>query len=167
VSRPADREGALGASRTVETIEELETLIGADLGAGPWLEVTQARVDAFADVTSDHQYIHVDPDRAARTPFGGTIAHGYLTLSLLPLLGREREGVQVKLPVRMGINYGLNRVRFVAPVRVGKRIRLRTVLLGVDPVAPDVYQLTYRQTVEIEGEERPAMVAETIGRAYL
>jgi acyl dehydratase len=167
LSRITDREGPLTAIRTVETIEELKTLVGAELGAGPWLEITQARVDAFAEVTGDHQYIHVDPERAARTPFGGTIAHGFLTLSLLPLLGREREGVRVKLPVKMGVNYGLNRVRFVAPVRVGKRVRLRTTLLGVEEVAPAVYQVTYRQTVEIEGEERPAMVAETVGRAYL
>ncbi len=154
-------------TRTVESIGELKELIGQELGLGPWLEITQARVDAFADVTGDHQYIHVDPERAAKTPFGGTIAHGFLTLSLLPLLGREREGIRIQLPTKMGINYGLNKVRFVTPVRVGRRIRLRTTLLGVDEVEANVYQVTYRQTVEIEGEERPAMVAETIGRAYL
>jgi acyl dehydratase len=157
----------MAGARTVETIEDLKALVGQELGTGPWLEVTQERVNAFADVTGDHQYIHVDPARAAVTPFGGTIAHGFLTLSLLPLLGRERDGVRIDLRPRMGVNYGLNRVRFVAPVRVGTRIRLRTVLLTVDEVEPKVYQMTYRQTVEIEGEARPAMVAETIGRQYL
>lgn len=154
-------------TRTVETVEALKGLVGRELGVGPWLEITQERVNAFADVTGDHQYIHVDPARAAATPFGGTIAHGFLTLSLLPLLGREREGIRVDLHPRMGVNYGLNRVRFVAPVRVGTRVRLRTTLLAVEEVAPKVYQLTQQQTVEIEGEARPAMVAETIGRAYL
>lgn len=154
-------------TRIVETVEALKGLVGRELGVGPWLEITQERVNAFADVTGDHQYIHVDPVRAAATPFGGTIAHGFLTLSLLPLLGRERDGIRVDLHPRMGVNYGLNRVRFVAPVRVGKRVRLRTTLVAVDEVAPKVYQLTQQQTVEIEGEARPAMVAETIGRAYL
>jgi acyl dehydratase len=154
-------------TRTVETIEELKSLVGQELGVGPWLEVTQERVNAFADVTGDHQFIHVDPERAAKTPFGGTIAHGFLTLSLLPMLGRDRDGVRVDLHPKMMINYGLNKVRFISPVRVGKRIRMRTKLLSVDEVSPNVYQTIYQQTVEIEGEERPAMVAESIGRAYL
>jgi acyl dehydratase len=124
-------------------------------------------VNAFADVTGDHQYIHVDPEQAARTPFGGTIAHGFLTLSLMPLLARERDGVRLDLRPKMGVNYGLNRVRFVAPVRVGGRISLRTKLLGVEDVGPGVYQLVYQQTVEIEGEAKPALVAEAIGRLYL
>jgi acyl dehydratase len=154
-------------TRTVESVEELKELVGQELGVGPWVEITQERVDAFADVTGDHQYIHVDPERATKTPFGGTIAHGFLTLSLLPLLQRDREGIRVDLHPKMGVNYGLNKVRFISPVRVGKRIRARTKLLGVEEVAPSVYQMTYQHTVEIEGEERPAMVAETIGRAYL
>ena len=154
-------------TRTVETVEELRELVGQELGAGRWLEMTQERVDAFADATGDHQWIHVDPERAAKTPFGGTIAHGFLTLSLLPLLRREWEGIRVDLHPKMGINYGLNRVRFISPVRVGRRIRLRTRLLGVEDVATDILQVTYQQTIEIEGEERPAMVAESIGRQYL
>jgi acyl dehydratase len=154
-------------ARTVETIEDLKALVGQELGAGRWLEITQDRVNAFADVTGDHQWIHVDPERAAKTPFGGTIAHGFLTLSLLPLLRREWEGIKVDLHPKMGINYGLNRVRFISPVRVGKRIRLHTRLLAVEDVAPDVFQVTYQQTIEIEGEERPALVAESIGRQYL
>jgi acyl dehydratase len=157
----------MAGARTVETVEDLKGLVGQELGVGPWLLVTQERVNAFADVTGDHQYIHVDPARAAATPFGGTIAHGFLTLSLLPLLGRERDGVRIDLKAKMGVNYGLNRVRFVAPVRIGKRIRLRTVLAALDEVEPKVYQMTYRHTIEIEGEAKPAMVAEAIGRQYL
>ena len=154
-------------SRTVENIEELKSLVGKELGYGDWLEMTQERVNAFADVTVDHQWIHVDPERAAASPLGGTIAHGFLTLSMLPLLRRNWQGVKVDLHPKMGINYGLNKVRFISPVRVGKRIRLRSRLLNVEDVGPNVYQMTYQQTIEIEGEERPAMVAETIGRAYL
>ena len=157
----------MATTRTIETIDELKQLVGQELGAGEWVPITQERVNAFADVTGDHQYIHVDPERAAATPFGGTIAHGYLTLSVLPLLRQDWEGIKVDLHPKMGINYGVNRVRFITPVRVGKRIRLRTRLLGVDDVAPDIHQMTYQQTVEIEGEERPAMVAETIARLYL
>ncbi len=154
-------------TRTIETVEELKKLVGQELGAGDWVEITQERVNAFADVTGDHQWIHVDTERAAKSQLGGTIAHGFLTLSLLPVLRQAWQGVKVDLRAKMGINYGLNRVRFISPVHVGKRIRLRTKLLGVDDVAPDIYQMTYQQTIEIEGEERPAMVAETIGRAYL
>lgn len=154
-------------TRTVETIEGLRELVGQELGVGPWTEITQERVDAFADVTGDQQYIHVDPERAAGTPFGGTIAHGFLTLSLVSSLGRERDGVHVDLHARMVVNYGLNRVRFVSPVRVGKRIRMLTALLAVEDVAPGIHQTVYRQTVEIEGEERPALVAETLLRVYL
>ena len=155
------------ATRTVESIDELRGLVGTELGAGPWVEITQDRVNLFADATDDHQFIHVDPERAAKTPFGGAIAHGYLTLSMLPFLGRDREGVQIDLKQKMIVNYGLNRVRFVSPVAVGARIRLRTVLTAVDEVSPNVYQLTYAQTVEIDGGERPALVAETLTRTYL
>src|SRR5438270_12622088 len=114
---------------TVTTIEGLKSLIGQEISIGSWVEVTQDRVNAFADVTGDHQYIHVDPERARQTMFGGTVAHGYLTLSMLPLLGREREGVRIELGGRMAVNYGLNRVRFPNPVPVGKRVRVRSKLL--------------------------------------
>jgi acyl dehydratase len=154
-------------SRTVETIDELRTLVGQELGVGPWLEVDQERINAFADVTGDHQFIHVDPERAAKTPFGTTVAHGFLTLSLLPALGGDREGVKVDLHPKMVVNYGLNRVRFVSPVKVGSRIRLRTALQAVDEVSPGIYQLTNLQTIEIEGGERPALVAESLSRYYL
>jgi acyl dehydratase len=154
-------------TRTVSTIDQLKELVGQEIGVGQWVEITQEQVNQFADVTGDHQYIHVDPERAAKTPFGGTIAHGFLTLSMLPMLGRDREGVKLDLGVKMAVNYGLNRVRFISPVRVGKRIRMRSKLLSVDEVSPDVYQTIYQQTVELEGGDKPAMVAETIGRLYL
>jgi acyl dehydratase len=154
-------------THTVTNIDELKGYVGQEIGVGQWFEVTQERVDAFAELSGDHQFIHVDIDRAASTPFGGTIAHGFLTLSSLPLLSRDRTGVQLDLKPKMGLNYGLNRVRFPAPVRVGRRIRLRSMLVSVDEVSPNVYQTVYRQTVEIEGEPKPAMVAETVGRTYL
>ena len=155
------------AARTVTTFDELKELVGQELGSGAWLEITQERVNGFAEVTGDHQWIHVDPERAASSPLRGTIAHGFLTLSLLPLLRRDWQGISVDLPRKMGINYGLNKVRFITPVKVGKRIRLRSKLLSVEEVAPQIVQTIYLQTVEIEGEERPAMVAESISRAYL
>ena len=158
----------------VQTIEELKALLGRELAVGTWVQITQEQVNAFADLTGDHQYIHVDPERARKTMFGGTIAHGYLTLSLLPLLGRDREGVRIDLSGRMAINYGLNRVRFPGPVPVGKRIRLRSKLLNVEEInpgagpdgKPQAVQLTQEQTVEVEGAERPGMVAETLTRIY-
>jgi acyl dehydratase len=158
----------------VLTIEELKTLVGQELGVGDWVQVTQAEVNAFAGVTGDHQYIHVDPERAAQTPFGGTIVHGYFTLALLPRLNAERGGIKLDLGGRMSINYGLNRVRFPGPVPVGKRIRLRTKLLGVEEVnpgagpdgKPQAVQVIQQQTIEVEGQERPGMVAETLTRIY-
>ena len=154
-------------TRVVDSIDEIRALVGEELGVGTWMEVTQERVNAFADATGDHQWIHVDPERAAKGPFGGTIAHGYLTLSLTLLLGREMQGTRISLPAKMGVNYGLNRVRFVSPVRVGKRIRLRSRLVNVEEPGPNIVQLTYQHTVEIEGSDKPALVSEWIGRHYL
>lgn len=154
-------------TRVVTTVAELKELIGQETGLSEWLEITQERVNQFADATGDHQYIHVDPERAKTTFFGGTVAHGYLTLSLIPYLGSRRAaGVKVNLGGRMGVNYGLNRVRFIAPVRVGKRIRMRSKLLAVEEIGDRAVQMTSEQTIEIEGEEKPACVAETIGRTY-
>jgi acyl dehydratase len=158
----------------VTTIEGLKPLIGEEISVGSWVQVTQEQVNAFADVTGDHQYIHVDPERARHTMFGGTVAHGYLTLSMLPLLGREREGVKIELGGRMAVNYGLNRVRFPNPVPVGKRVRVRSKLLGVEEInpgkgpdgKPEAVQLVYQQTVDVEGAEKPGMVAETVSRIY-
>jgi len=162
----AESGAAAGPDRVVHTVEELKQLVGQELGVGPWLEITQERVNAFADATGDHQYIHVDPERASKTFFGGTIAHGYLTLSLIPFLGRDRDGVKIELGGRMGVNYGLNRVRFPGPVRVGKRIRMRSKLLAVEEIGDRAVQTTMEQTIEVEGEDRPGCVAETLGRTY-
>ena len=162
------------ATTTVETIEDLKGLVGQELGVGGWVEVKQEWVDTFADLTGDHQFIHVDPERAKQTMFGGTVAHGYFTLSLLPRLARDREGVRINLKGRMAVNYGLNRVRFPGPVPVGKRIRVRTKLVDVEEInpgqgpdgKPQAVQITQQQTVEVEGAERPGMVAETLTRIY-
>jgi acyl dehydratase len=133
----------------------------------PWMEITQDRVNRFADATGDHQWIHVDLDRSAAGPFGGTIAHGFLTLSLTLLMAHDLEGIKIVMPTKMSVNYGLNRVRFVSPVHVGKRIRLRSKIANVDEPGPDTVQVTYQHTVEIEGSEKPALVSEWIGRYYL
>ena len=154
-------------TRTVNTVEEVKALVGQELGVGDWLEITQDRVNQFADVTGDHQWIHVDVERAKASPLGGPIAHGFLTLSLIPLLGQTREGVKVSLPYKQVFNYGLNRVRFISPVKVGARVRMRTSLQAFDEISPGVVQMTSVQTIEIEGSERPAMVAESLVRMYL
>ena len=155
------------STTTVSTIDELRAFVGRELGVGPWTEITQGRVNAFADATGDHPWIHVDVERAKDSPFGGTIAHGYLTLSMTPFLQRDADGMVVDLPVKRAINYGLNRLRFPAPVRVGKRIRARTTLVGVEDVGGSAYQVTHQITVDIEGEPKPALVAEHIVRWYL
>jgi acyl dehydratase len=154
------------ADRVVRTVDELKALIGEELGVSDWVEITQERVNAFADATGDHQYIHVDPERAKQTFFGGTIAHGYLTLSMLPYLGSQRNGVRIELGGKMGVNYGLNKVRFPAPVPVGKRIRSRHKLLAVEEIGDTAIQTTSQVTVEVEGQDKPACVAETLGRTY-
>ena len=151
---------------TVTTVEALKELVGRELGVSDWLEMTQERVNLFADATGDHQYIHIDPERAAETFFGGTIAHGYLTLSLIPELNKTRSGVQIDLGGKMSVNYGLNKVRFPAPVRVGRNIRVRTTLVDVQEIGEQAVQMTQQQTVEVEGEEKPACVAETLSRVY-
>jgi acyl dehydratase len=154
------------AERVVTTVEELKTLIGQEIGVSDWLEITQERVNQFADATGDHQYIHVDPERAAKTFFGGTIAHGYLTLSLIPALSGTRQGVKIDLGGKMGVNYGLNKVRFTSPVPVGKRIRSRTTLLAVEEIGDRAVQTTNQVLIEVEGVEKPACIAETLGRTY-
>lgn len=152
--------------RVVRTVDELRELIGQEIGVSDWVEITQERVNAFADATGDHQYIHIDPERAKQTFFGGTIAHGYLTLSLIPYLGSLRSGVRIDLGGKMGVNYGVNKVRFPAPVPVGSRIRSRHTLLAVEEVPNNGIQMTSQVTIEVEGQERPACVAETLGRTY-
>ena len=154
-------------ARTITTVDELGEVVGQELSAGDWFEVSQERINAFADATEDHQWIHVDPERAKSSPFGGTIAHGFLTLSLSLELSQQAEGIKVRLPAKMEINYGLNRVRFPNPVRSGKRIRARTKLLSVEEVQPSVFQVVNEITIDIEDEAKPAMVAELITRSYL
>ena len=144
-------------------LAQLGDLVGREIATSDWFEVTQARIDAFAEATGDHQWIHVDPDRARReTPFGASIAHGFLTLSLLSAL--MRDAVTVEGP-RMTLNYGLNRVRFVSPVPAGSRIRARVALASVDDKGDSV-QATWNVTVEREGGEKPCIVAEWIVRYY-
>jgi acyl dehydratase len=142
---------------------ELAAAVGTEIGSGAWLEVDQKRVDLFADATDDHQWIHVDPERATAGPFGAAIAHGYLTLSLIPALTKGAYQVE---GVRMGVNYGLNKVRFPAPVRVGARIRPVVAVAAAEEV-PGGFQITTTVTVEIEGSAKPACVAETVVRLYV
>jgi acyl dehydratase len=151
----------------VTTIEALQAYVGRELGVGDWLEITQDRIDAFAEATGDHQWIHVDPDRCRAEGMDGTIAHGYLTLSLITLLRRSLRGTQLQLDVKMGVNYGSDRVRFITPVKSGARIRVRVMLSALDQRASGIWQAKYTHTIEIEGEQKPALVAETLNRIYL
>ena len=144
--------------RTFNSISELTAAIGEDLGYGDWLEVTQERIDAFADATGDHQWIHVDPERANDGPFGATVAHGYLTLSLLPLLAGDIFTVNGP---KLVINYGLNKVRFPSPVKVGSRIRANAEIVSIDD-SPAGVTMVVRSTVQIDGVEKPACVAENV-----
>lgn len=146
----------------VTSIEELKALVGTHLGYSDYHTVTQDEVNLFADATGDHQWIHVDPERAAAGPFGHTIAHGYFTLSLVPLL----TGGLLKLDgVTMGVNYGSNKVRFTSPVPVGSDVRAGATLAAVDEVAGGV-QIAMDVVVEIKGSEKPACVAQTLSRLY-
>jgi acyl dehydratase len=142
----------------IVTPEAARALIGVDLGASDWLEIDQARVNAFADVTNDHQFIHIDPEAAAKTPFGGPIAHGFLTLSMLA--GLKPEGAIQLQGIKRGVNYGCDKLRFLTPVRVGKRIRVRHKLLSIDDKGEGRYLLKTENTVEIEGEDKPALIAD-------
>ncbi len=142
-------------------IKDLDGLVGQEVGLSDWLEISQSRVNEFADATGDHQWIHVDVERATRE-LGGPIAHGYLTLSLIPHLSA---GLLPVKGVTRGINYGSDKVRFTNMVRVGKRVRLRQKLLGVEPKSGGI-QLRSQCTIEIEGEERPACVAETLSLIF-
>ena len=144
-------------------LADLAALVGQEIGSSDWLLIDQPRIDLFAEATGDHQWIHIDPERAAAGPFGAPIAHGFLTLSLLPMLF---EGAFAIDDVRMGVNYGLNRVRFISPVRVGSRVRGRFKLLSYEPLDGGA-QLTAEATIELEGSAKPACVAETVSRRYL
>ncbi len=149
----------------IASIEDIQSKVGGEVGVSGWILVDQARIDAFADVTEDPQFIHIDPEAAAKTPFGGTIAHGFLTLSLLSRMAADAmprpEGV------KMGVNYGFERVRFMAPVRSGKRVRGRFTLARFEEKKPGQWQFVHTVTVEIEGEEKPALVADWIGLIFV
>ncbi len=140
------------------TRESAPGLIGTELGVSEWFRIDQSRIDAFADATLDHQFIHVDPEKAKLTPFGGTIAHGFLTLSLLPYLvtglGIGMEGAV------MGLNYGFDKIRFLAPVKVDSRVRARAKLVGFQEKASKQFLITQEITIEIENEQRPALVSQ-------
>lgn len=143
-------------------LQDLAALVGQELGTSDWLTVSQARIDQFAEATGDHQWIHIDTERAAQGPFGTTIAHGFLTLSLLPELAAKALVID---DVTMGVNYGLNKVRFPAPVPAGSRLRAQVVLQAYEPI-PGGAQLTMLVTIEREGGDKPVCVAEAVSRRY-
>jgi acyl dehydratase len=147
------------------TLDEIQSRVGTEVGTSGWLTVDQPRIDVFADATEDRQFIHVDPAAAAQTPFGGTVAHGFLSLSLLSRMAAEA----MLLPegMKMAVNYGFDRVRFLAPVRAGKRVRGRFVLDSVTKKGPGQILMRHTVTVEIEGEDKPALTAEWLGLMFV
>jgi acyl dehydratase len=148
--------------RTITGLDELRQAAGEELGTSDWHEVTQEAIDAFADVTGDHQWIHVDVERAKDTPFGGTIAHGYYTLSLVPMFNEQIFGLE---GFAFALNYGLDKVRFPAPLPVGSRVRMHAKLAAIDEI-PGGVQITVTATFEREGGDKPVCVAETVARVY-
>ena len=149
--------------KTFQTLQDLAACVGQEVAVSDWITVTQEQVNLFAEATGDHQWIHVDVERAKAGPFGGPIAHGFMTLSLLPRLSQSALSV---VESRMGVNYGLNRVRFMAPVPVGGRVRARMKLLTAEPIANEGFQMTWETTIELEGSPKPACVAESVVRRY-
>jgi len=149
----------------VAPLDEIRGRVGEEVGVSSWLAIDQQRIDEFADATEDRQFIHTDPEAAAQTPFGGTIAHGFLSLSMLSRMAAE--GMLVPDSIKMAVNYGLDRVRFIKPVRSGKRIRGRFRLDSVEEKAPGQLLLRHTVTVEIEGEEKPALTAEWLGLLFV
>lgn len=150
----------------IVTLAELQTLVGQPLGASPWLEVTQSMINLFAEATGDDQFIHVDPERAERTPLGGTVAQGFLSLSLMP---RLLDAADLPCPqgVKMRLNYGGNRTRFLKPVRSGTRVRGRFALVALEEKRPGQFQMTTEYVLEIEGSGKPALIAEWITQIFL
>jgi len=149
--------------KTLQSLAELPALVGQDVAVSDWLTVTQEQINLFAQATGDHQWIHVDVEKAKAGPFGGPIAHGFLTLSLLPKIFET--SIQV-LGTRMGVNYGLNKVRFTAPVPAGSRLRGHLKLLACEPIDNNGVQVTWLVTVEREGSDRPVCIAESVSRRY-
>jgi acyl dehydratase len=150
----------------VVTFDELKTMTGTVVGVSEWLTVDQAMIDKFAEATGDHQFIHVNPEMAEKTPFGGTIAHGFLSLSLMPVLTQQADMPRMA-GIKMGVNYGGNKTRFLAPVRSGKRVRGHFKLLEIEEKRPGQYQQTIEYTLEIEGEDKPALIAEWISQFFI
>jgi acyl dehydratase len=146
------------------SIAEIREKVGAEIGVSDWILVDQGAIDRFADVTQDHQFIHVDAHAAAKTPFGGTVAHGFLTLSLLSRMAADV--LLVPEGMKMGVNYGFEKVRFLAPVHSGKRVRGRFTLASMDEKRPGQYQFVHNVTVEIEGEDKPALIADWIALIF-
>lgn len=149
----------------IASLDEIRDKVGEEVGVSSWLTMDQERIGSFADATEDRQFIHVDPQAAAQTPFGGTVAHGFLSLSMLSRMAAE--AMLVPDGLKMAVNYGLDRVRFIAPVRSGKRIRGRFLLDSVDEKAPGQILVRHKVTVEIEGEEKPALTAEWLGLLFV
>ena len=149
----------------VVSLDEMRSRIGTEVGVSSWLTIDQPRIDAFADATEDRQFIHVDPDAAAQTPFGGTVAHGFLSLSMLSRMAAE--AMLIPDNVKMAVNYGLDRVRFIAPVRSGQRISGRFVLDSIEEKAPGQLLLRHSVTVEIEGVDKPALTAQWLGLLFI
>ena len=146
------------------SLDEIRSRIDTDIGASPWIEIGQQDINLFADLTGDNQFIHVDPEAAARTPFGGTVAHGFLTLSLLTQMAAQV--MLVPEALKMAVNYGFERVRFISPVRAGKRVRGHFRLVSMEEKRPGQWQFVHNVTVEIEGVEKPALTADWIGLIF-
>ena len=149
----------------IATIDDIRARVGREVGVSSWLAIDQPRIDAFAEATEDRQFIHVDPQAAAATPFGGTVAHGFLSLSMLSRMGVE--AMLVPEGVKMAVNYGLDRVRFIAPVRSGQRIRGRFVLDSIEERAPGQLLVRHSVSVEIEGVDKPALTAQWLGLLFV
>jgi len=149
----------------LSSLDEIRARIGEEIGVSDWIAIDQAMIDTFADVTGDRQFIHIDPKAASATPFGGTVAHGFLTLSLLSQMASAI--MMMPKGARMAVNYGLERVRFIQPVRAGSRVRGRFTLVSADEKRPGQLQFLHRVTVEIDGEEKPALTAEWIGQVFI
>ncbi len=148
------------------TPQDLQAKVGQNIGVSDWFEVSQERINKFAEATGDFQFIHIDEEKAKLTPFGGTIAHGFLTLSLIPVLSSMTEGARVT-NVKMGVNYGGNKTRFISPVRAGKRVRAHVKLLALEEKRPGQWQQVNEYTIEIEGEDKPALIAEWIMQFFV
>ena len=150
----------------IVTQDELKALVGSHIGTSDWLTVDQAMINKFAEATGDHQFIHVDVEKAKLTPFGGTIAHGFLSLSIMPVLTAMTDMPRLD-NIKMGVNYGGNKTRFLAPVRSGKRVRGHFKLLEIEEKRPGQWQQTVEYTLEIEGEDKPALIAEWISQFFV